>query len=455
MYSVYPYGLGITDDSVNYFSAALSFPPSLQKVDGSPYIEWPPLYPLILSLFKYTGLPPDLFTLGLHLVSFQLSLWIIGNLIVNEIHSFSIRLWAITLTLFSLPILLIYAFAWSEAFFTTLLLLIIYQLKVYTTRPSFSIFVTITLLSVFLCFQRKSGIIITSSITLYLLGFPRAYSFIKRIGTATQYFLLSILPFLLYLITRYTSSGRLVTERNEFSIKNLLGTISETIHVVSTWVIPDELPLGIRTSLVIVFVAASICIGLLRRSALSDYHFCLVTLLSGYLIFTNIVFLFVKLDDQFDDRIFAPIYPVFLLILTSGAGFLYSNRLRFKQYAYLPVIIGALWLIYPISRTIYHVHKWRTTGVGGFSNKFWKKHPIINWIQEHQPDQRIRSNQIFPVFFYSAVIGNNKPLNFDLQDSENKPYLYIGFDSAATEQEKALLIFKSGNDHIYYIAADD
>lgn len=457
VYSVYPYGLGVTDDSVNYFSAALSFPPSLQKVDGSPFVEWPPLYPLLLSLFKYTGLSPVLFAFGLHLLSLQLSFWIIGSLIVKDVYSFSIRIWAAILSLFSLPVLLVYAFAWSEAFFTTLVLLIVYQLKIYNKRPSLRTFIIITILSVLLCFQRKSGIVITSAISLYLLSFPHESGHRKRILTAANYFLLSILPFLLYLIARYTSSGRFVTEQNELSLKSVLNNLSETINVVSTWVIPDELPFSIRLSfcLLILFFAITICFFLFRRIRLSPYHCCLLTILAGYLIFTNIIFLFLKLDDHLDDRIFAPVYPVFLLLLSSGADFLYTNRHRFNHYTYPLIIIGSLWLTYPISRTIYHLYKWHTTGVGGYSNKLWKNHAIINWIQQHQPDQRIRTNQIFPVFYYSAITGKNRYTNFDLQDSENKPYLYIGFDSDVPEPGKASLIFKSGNDHIYYIAPEN
>jgi hypothetical protein len=53
--SIITFGSGITDDSINYLSAASSFP-SLIKIDGTAFIEWPPLYPALLSLYKITGM---------------------------------------------------------------------------------------------------------------------------------------------------------------------------------------------------------------------------------------------------------------------------------------------------------------------------------------------------------------------------------------------------------------
>ncbi len=47
------YGPGLSADSITYWSAAQSFRESLTllKVDGSAYTNWPPLYPVLLSLF--------------------------------------------------------------------------------------------------------------------------------------------------------------------------------------------------------------------------------------------------------------------------------------------------------------------------------------------------------------------------------------------------------------------
>lgn len=455
VYAVFPYGLGITDDSVNYFSAALSFPPSLLKVDGSLFVEWPPLYPLLLSLFKYTGLPPVPFAFGLHLIFLQLSLWLIGNLIVKKVYSFPVRIWAATLALFSLPVILIYAFAWSEAFFTTLLLLIISQLNKHIYKPSSKTFITITVLSILLCFQRKSGVMVTTAISLCLLSYPYQSSHGKRIVHAASYFLLSILPFVFYLLTRYIHSGRFVTEQKELSFRNISDNLTETADVISTWVIPDELPLIFRFSFCLLLIGISVYFLLFRRINLSPYHYCLLTILCSYLIFVNLTFLFIRLDDRFDDRIFAPVYPVFLLLLSSGADFLYTNRQRFNRYVYPLFIFGTLWLVYPISRTVYHLYKWHTAGVGGYSSRLWQNHAIIKWIKEHQPKENIRSNHIFPVFFYSAVEGNNKHTNFDLKDSENKPYLYVSFGSDIPEQENAMFMFQSGNDCIYYIVPEN
>ncbi len=453
VYAVYPYGVGITDDSVNYLSAALSFPPSLQKIDGTPFIEWPPLYPVILSLYKLFGIPITTFTFITHLLSLVLSFWLIGTLISRDIQSPTIKIWGAILCFFSTPLLIIHAFAWSEAFFTTLLLANIFQLRKYLDKPSKAVLLSILSGIFLLSLQRKSGIIIAFSIGLCLWIFPDTKKHIWRFATAALCFLAGLIPFIFYLINRFIHSGQLITQKNPPTIDNVISNLTDTARVVSTWIIPDEIPL---------FVRVVIGLGLLLSCAyiyfrvchprVSPYHYCLLIILGAYLCIVNILFAFIKLDDHFDDRIFAPVFPLFLLLLVSIADFLYRLPVdsKFARRSIFLLTLGAgLWSMYPVLRATYHLYQWRENGVGGYSATYWRNKPVLSWLRRHPTETPIQSNDIFPVFYHCVIEGKNTPASFMIQDSGNKPYLYVDFNSEGPSGNTTVL-FKSNHDFIYY-----
>ncbi len=77
------FGLGLSVDSANYFSAAESFSKGLGFIqfDDFPYLNAPPLYPLLLSVAYFTGISPHLFALGLQFISFNVSLFFIYQIV--------------------------------------------------------------------------------------------------------------------------------------------------------------------------------------------------------------------------------------------------------------------------------------------------------------------------------------------------------------------------------------
>ncbi len=80
------FGLGLSVDSANYFSAAESFSKGLGLIqfDDFRYLNAPPLYPLLLSIAYFMGVSPHLFALALQFTFFNISLFFLYKIVSNS-----------------------------------------------------------------------------------------------------------------------------------------------------------------------------------------------------------------------------------------------------------------------------------------------------------------------------------------------------------------------------------
>lgn len=448
LYSVFTYGLGITDDSVNYLSAAISLPDSLQKIDGSPFVEWPPLFPLLISLYKIAGTNILSFLLILHGISVFITVWSISDILKEETSSPAVFWAGMIMAVFSVPFLLIHVFAWSEGIFTMFIILAYLYLKSFLKSEAHSAFLALIFWSVLLSFQRKSGIIFDGIFALLLFSYLKRKTWTKRLQYSVTYFVISIAPFFLYLYTRQKKSGAFFTNF-EFDISLWKINFSQALDIVSSWLFPDELGLGFRVA--ISFLIFILSLGLyikskgFRPGRLSFHQASSLIVLVLYTLSIIFIFLFLNLGEPFDDRIFAPVFPFFIFLFVSILDSIYYNLLLLpvKRISYLrPVFLIVLfsWCLYPVSRTFYTIHQWHTNGVGGYSSRAMQENPLTLWLINYEPQYPIFTEDRFPVFFYSNIVPDQKK---EIVGQEiilkNKPYFYVCFRKCYAHEGQMIL----------------
>ena len=120
------YGIGLTPDSISYISAArnLVHQNQLVKYDGSQFLHWPPLYPLMLALFELAGVHAFIGARFLNALLFGGIVYLFGILFIRSSRTagkISI-LCAPLSVLLSIPLLQLAINAWSEPLFIFLII---------------------------------------------------------------------------------------------------------------------------------------------------------------------------------------------------------------------------------------------------------------------------------------------------------------------------------------------
>jgi hypothetical protein len=411
------WGPGVTDDSINFLAAALSFPPHLEKIDGSPFVEWTPLFPVILSFFKYTGTDILLFASILHGIIFCLTTCIVFNLISERLTNSPVKIISKIIFLFSTPLLLVNIFLWSEPLFNLFLLLAIIFLHRYLQVNERSTFILLIISGALMCLQRKSGILFTIPVAICLFTLAKHGKTSKKLLKSFLYLIFSSAPFIWYLVTRKSVSGKYFTHY-EFDPGQLQPVSTETFNVLSTWLFPDELSLTIRLSvslsLLVLFVIVSTITIRFTRIKLRIFESLLLTIFIFYILAVIVGFMFVRLDQAFDDRIFASVYIPGMLLFCCLLDSIYKKiPLLPMQYAgnirrfYL--IMLALWLLYPVSRTIFNTYTWYTRGPGGYNQIKWHQNPVISFLSETEnQDLTVCTDNKFPLFYFLSVQQKKK-----------------------------------------------
>jgi len=444
IFSVAKFGSGVTDDSINYLSAASSFPNALLKVDGSPYVEWPPLYPVLLSLFKLTGMTAAGFAMAFQGIVFVLNLLLTGRLLQSVLKSNYIHFIALVFLVFSIPLLQSHVFIWSEPVFILLLLINISVLVKYLETEKLIYFISLIFLSMLMSLQRKTGMYFTINFGIILVLYNPNKSLIKKCLFSLVYMFVSVVPFVLWTWRKYQIAGR-VFESSYFKMEKITGNFLELLNTLSSWILPNEIPFSIRISLIIISILFIFYLSrhyINLKSIFNNILFKVIFIsFAGYLILLPITFVYIQ-GETIDDRILSPAYILGLVLffgLIDGILFQLPDNYIAKKGVMMIVIIS---LCYPVTRTIYHIKKWNTNGTGGYNTITLINSPMIHWLKDYDATLPIRTDNEYILNYYlnyrtnfhREILPTAKAINsdssllvcFDPPLNKDRDFNYIG-----------------------------
>jgi hypothetical protein len=354
---------GITYDSRNYLYAAESLQQKgiLLGTDNTPLTAYAPVYPLILSLLRQ--LPFDF----LQIIVFTqaalmaISVFFFGRICFPFFKNLLIFIAFYISIIFGSPLLLVFHFIWTEGWFISQSVWICWLLLHLSQKPhSFLVLFSIVVTGAFMCMTRYAGIFFMPGVAFSLWSVLKIkFSPVKSTWKVVLYLLLMELPLLLWWMRNKILYGNIMSDYSgRFFWTSTKSQVLQFLNVLTSWLLPDELPLVLRITLIcgaIVFVAVKIP---KHRSAeenlLSTFRIISLSLFGFYMIIALPICVYV--DETIDDRILAPGYLFGIISVFLFIEKFHEILLQKKQKIFL--ILVYCWLLYPVARGIENVRFW-------------------------------------------------------------------------------------------------
>jgi hypothetical protein len=341
-------GLIWTSDSFHYWAASVSWHESatLEGADGSKYLFWPPLFPIILSFFN------EAVYHGFHTLCFLSSLLFIYLFLKKT--SFSRDQSLLTLFIFILSVFpyLISSFLWSESIFVLLMYAGLNFYAKWEESDSFYDLVSWIIILAAMCLQRNAGVFIMVGLSFYaLLQFISITNFTKLSINALG-ILLTILPNALWNFNTIVKSSNQVAQENISFFNGIFLNLKNISVRLFHFFLPDN-------SLGIIDTIAAISVIILVVFLIFKFYnqFSLVLFLSYLLMFSFVPLI----EPESIDRFITPVIPLFIFLLVR----LFSKSLSIKSFYFKVFLILTMlfFISYNASRTINNVKMWHNRSI--------------------------------------------------------------------------------------------
>lgn len=334
-------GLLLTHDSREYLSAAKSFAENgtLTGSDGAPYVFWPPLFPVFLSLFAH----PEAVMVWINLVLSGVVGILVARLASQHLSDLRLRTGYLIAWMLGVHQLLISVFLWSELVF--LVLLLCFAEQVIRAAHSPRALALAFLLGFLLCLQRNAGLFIVPAAALWLT-FNEGNK-LRSIGRATVVFLSTAGGIWWNVANMYGSVRTRVSDLDYFS------AVLDNVLVVTDGIAQSILPFTIFSIPIalVVFMSPIVLIWPTRR--LSDHFLLMALICCFYLAGMSVLF---QLDPGDADRYSAVILPFLLLMVFRSVENIYRKPVKMIRTILFAGMI--CWLAYPLLRTAKNALQW-------------------------------------------------------------------------------------------------
>ena len=337
------WGIGISLDSAVYIVSARR----LDSLVGlfSLSSQYPPGYPVLLALFSI--LPGDILDLTrlFQCLMFAGNLWIVAVLIGRICRNQGLPillaplLFALSATAYE-----IHFYAWSEGpFIFTQLLSTVFLLDYFRYREQ-KFLVYAALAASTSIFFRYAGVawLGASAIVVFLLaeGEPR-----RRVLTAGFYWLISSLPFAVWLVLSGLVSGE--TTNREFAV-HIVG-MEDLLLILKQFGVWMGLNMGVGVTVALLGLSTGVMVRASDKAYignLSFRHFFLLTTVyilvyTAFIIFSRSFF---DAYIPFDDRIFIPVY-FFGYLAILGAAIILVEKAQPGWKLISAVLVGLILLV--------------------------------------------------------------------------------------------------------------
>lgn len=350
------YGLLLTSDSYQYLSAAQSFKTNgvFLSPDGSYYTYWPPLFPVILSLFNN----PEYALIWIN-VLVKIA---IGFLIFFLAHEFLkrniVKVLFVLVSLCAVQIIMISVFLWSELIFLFLFLLAISA----ALRMKSSGYFMLMLASLFLmCLKRNAGAFLVPAFSVWMM-IDTSLLLKERIKKGVIIFIIGIagLCFWNAYVSLFIPSN-FYFYRHEFftEFPSNFSMISETIARCF-------LPISGMLATFFGFIMFLVLIWSLKIDSYRTKQSQLISLL---VLFYLLGFMAMgKLDVYEMDRYLSVIVPLVYLLFFMLIENSY-NRLKTLSHQRILIAILVLGMIYPMVRTLKNTRLWNERSYSSDTSK--------------------------------------------------------------------------------------
>ncbi len=231
-------GAGLSPDSVSYVSAARSFASGqgLQVFTGDPLTDWPPLYPLLLSVFGLFGIDAVPASRIVAVLTHAALVGVGGAWLLGRTQTRAVA-WAGVTTLVMAPALLwTGVWAWSEGLFMVMSVACLVLLDRHRRTPAAATLVWAAVLAAAAALTRYSGVALIGTGALFLLWTGRA-RWADAAKRCLGFVALAAMPVALWMLRNRALGEGIVGERSpgQWTVGF---NVRRTASLLSAWVVP-------------------------------------------------------------------------------------------------------------------------------------------------------------------------------------------------------------------------
>lgn len=346
-------GLMTTGDSANYVSASyhLFHSGELLGVGQKAFTAFPPLYPMLLSTAHFFSNPLVAMSV-LHILIYSINALLATFFFKHFFGASYVTLGLLFFTLFSSPFLVNHVFIWSEAFFYTLCIPWFFLTLYVSKKENLAYWICLTVVSLLLTMQRKTGFIFVIVSTLHILLSTDKKTWKLYLRSAAYLVVSSSFTFL------WRFRAQMLTNEfmydNHFSLLQTGKAINEEVIALGEWMIPRIFPNELKWAVVLALIASMIYV--FRKHKLPPEIRLSLLLFFAYSGVIISFMTFYKLSQTMDIRVMGSILPFLLLIV----GFLIQKLTEMSIiYRYIIVTCVGSILLYNIARSYRNLEQWK------------------------------------------------------------------------------------------------
>lgn len=441
-------GLSLATVSGDYFAATRSLLAGNGFIqhDASPYLYYPPLFPLLLAFFGLFGADPAEVVRPLNAVVFGATVFAVGWWLRRNVRYLPLVIYAICMIAFGMPLLLAYLIASSEPVLLLLTICSLFALQRYLERDRRGMFYLSAVLAMLATMTRYTGAALVPVGVLLTLLRPGT-SMRRRIGDATVFSLITVIPLLAWFTRNYLLYSVLSTERGD-SVVPIAENARLVASFVSTWLSTGVAPgkwAALPAGLLLVGFIAFLWRRYKRDGATfwRDTHARLSPLLLFALTYAALMVVVVSTIalDNLGNRYLIPMYIPLVLGLVVLADEVRSWPRRQTQKRLLTYGIAAVFLLVSVNSlriTVKNVKHYAATGLGGYAAAKWRNSEVIEFLKATPLDGELYSNETAAIYVLARVHARLSP---------RKTYFHSTTTTPDDVPEMRKLIGES--DHVY------
>lgn len=442
--------VGITPDSVDYLTASehLLTGQGFTGCDGSPFVLWPPLLPLVIALVsgitRLSALDSARLTNALIFGAILVCSW---QWFHWTIRSRSVVMLALVFLLFSQTLWRLTGHIWSEPLFIVLSLVALLSLERLLKTGQFGWVIVALAAGCAAFLTRYSGVVLIG-VGAFTLLFWRKGTLFNRFRAVLIFGFLAVVPTLLWLLRNYRVSGHIAGERGH-AIRSFGENLSQAVDVIWIWVLPFII--------VFAFVALVFLFGRIgsrnssagRLTRIPEYDETIIDVLKAHQVLLLYIVLYgmflvvyasMSGIDVINHRLLGPIYVPLIWVLFACVDYLW--QLSEVSIARSKIVQGMIIMPLVVSMGIVFWDGFRLLRADKYYGRLHirPQSATIQYLQDVALDGRVYSQYPDALCFYTPQASAMSPRKF-YYSSETETQDMADFDRVLQENTDVYLVW--------------
>jgi len=423
-------------------------------------IEFPPFFPVILSIFGGNELDYISTIRWFNIFLFSSSIFLFSQTLYAATRKHFLSIIATLFFILSPQIVATYTSALSEPLFLLLLLLSLFLLQLIFQKDKKILRISFFIVSSLLPITRYAGILFIGFFGISLFaGFRKSPLFI-RIRNTILYYIITLLPVGLWGLLLFYKFD--IYGGKRFSFKNTIfhdiaRSIIEELMVLKLWIPYVETYLDTITETLIMSIVSIFFISLVgwtmkqlffskieNESNKKHFFFLIILLIFGYIFFIGFTHSIANPQIDIVDRMMIPIYPLCIFVIFLSLDILIRKMGNLSFITILIITLSFIGLRFNTLRTKSYIKTMNADGFG-YTARAYQQSGMINEIRKIPNDREMISNLSGFVLFYT----NRYPIQ--VNDFPNYPFgLGNSYGEESFRENQAALIILFSDFSNYY-----